>query len=423
MSNPVQIAARERSPWRNGNVWLLLGGQWVSQMGNVCFTVAVFWYVLAATHSHADLGFVGAAGALTGIFSLVTGSWADRWNRRRTLVATDTARGLLLASAVALLIVTHNLPLVVILALVAAVNLGGALFNPAQFALVPEVVPPEHLAAVNGFDQSATSLAQWVGYAVGGWLMSLIGVVGLVGADAATFAMSALSLLGLRVTRSPVGDASPLTMEAAGSIWAQIMAGQRIIWSHPFLKRALPTALIVNLCMMTLTVLDVAWSHDVLHRGAAVYGLLESAVVVGGVIGGLIVTRMPARWSLRPRLVASLATAGLAMVGMSVHVFLFSSLGAMALVGVAFGVLNSTMNTTIQQVVPHTALGRIGGALMAVSSVSTPVGSIVAGIAGSVWPLRLVYAVAGALVGTTSLAFFRIPDEFRTLTAGLEKTP
>ncbi len=169
------IAADRTHPWRNLNVWLLLGGQWVSQMGNVCFTVAVFWYVPAATHSRADLGWVGAVSALTGIFSLATGSWVDRWNRRRTLLAVDTIRGLLLAVAVVLLVVTHHLPLAVILGLMAAVSLGGALFNPAQFALVPEVVPPEHLTAVNGVDQSATSLSQWVGYAVGGWVMASLG--------------------------------------------------------------------------------------------------------------------------------------------------------------------------------------------------------------------------------------------------------
>lgn len=245
MTNSSKNFAADRThPWRNWNIWLLLGGQWVSQMGNVCFTVAVFWYVLAATHSRADLGWVGAAGALTGIFSLVTGSWVDRWNRRRTLLATDVARGLLLAFAVALLMVTHHLPLAVILGLVAAVNLGGALFNPAQFALVPEVVPPEHLTTVNGLDQSGTSLSQWVGYAVGGWVMSLIGVVGLIGVDAATFGISAVSLLGLRVPHAELASSTAsVPPNASSSLWHQIVTGQRVLWSHPFLRRALPTAL------------------------------------------------------------------------------------------------------------------------------------------------------------------------------------
>ncbi len=416
------IAADRTHPWRNLNVWLLLGGQWVSQMGNVCFTVAVFWYVLAATHSRADLGWVGAASALTGIFSLLTGSWVDRWNRRRTLLAVDTIRGLLLAVTVVLLVVTHHLPLAMILGLVAAVNLGGTLFNPAQFALVPEVVPPEHLTAVNGVDQSATSLSQWVGYAVGGWVMSLIGVVGLIGADAATFVISAVSLLGLRVPKASAESTASSSSADDISLWHQIVTGQRILWSHPFLQRALPTALIVNFSMMTLTVLDVAWARHVLHRGPAVYGLLESAVVVGGIVGGLLVARLPVQWSLRTRVIASLMTTGIAMIGMSVHASFATSIAAMAVVGVAFGVLNTTMNTTIQQVVPNTVLGRIGGALMAVSSVSMPLGSVLAGIAGSLWPLRLVYAVAGTIVAVTSVSFFWIPAEFRAITVAAGET-
>ncbi len=250
----------------------------------------------------------------------------------------------------------------------------------------------------------------------------LIGVVGLIGADAATFVISAVSLLGLRVPKASVESTASSSSTNDISLWHQIVTGQRILWSHPFLQQALPTALIVNFSMMTLTVLDVAWARHVLHRGPAVYGLLESAVVVGGIVGGLLVARLPAQWSLRTRVIASLMTTGIAMIGMSVHASFATSIGAMAVVGLAFGVLNTTMNTTIQQVVPNTVLGRIGGALMAVSSVSTPMGSVLAGIAGSLWPLRLVYAVAGTIVGVTSVSFFWIPAEFRAITVGTGET-
>lgn len=101
--------------------------------------------------------------------------------------------------------------------------------------------------------------------------------------------------------------------------------------------------------------------------------------------------------------------------------FLATSIVSMAVVGLAFGVLNTTMNTTIQRVVPSAVLGRIGGALMAVSGVSTPLGSVLAGIAGSLWPLRLVYAVAGTIVAVTSVSFLWIPAEFGAITVGAEE--
>lgn len=399
------------SPWRERNVWLLLGGQWISQMGNVCFTLAIFWYVLADTHSRTDLGLVGAAGALTGIFSILTGVLVDRWDRRRTLIWTDSARALLMTGVFVLLESVHAIPLIALIAIVAAVNLGGAVFSPAQFALLPELVDSENLSRVNGLDQSATSMSQWIGYAVAGWVIGLAGVAGLVGGDAVTFVVSAASLVGMKTSRQPAkmpgqGD------RTATEFWRQVIAGQRVLWSHSFLRRALPTALVVNFSMMVVSVLDVAWAREVLHQGALVYGMLESAAVIGGIAGGLVAAWLLTRIALKALIAGSLVIAGGAMVGMAVDPTVATSLMVLGLVGMCFGVLNVTMASTIQRVVPREVLGRIGGSLMAVSGLSMPLGAVVAGLAGSLFPLPVVFIIAGILVMAMALPFVWVPTEF-----------
>ena len=404
---------KTNSPWRNTNVWLLLGGQWISQMGDVCFTIAIFWYVLADTHSRQDLGWVGAATALTGVFSFLAGPWVDRWNRRKTMMTTDIVRFLFMAATVLALFEVHRLPLVLILFLVAAINLGGALFNPAQFALIPEVVDHEALEVVNGIDQSATSLAQWIGYGIGGIVLSIVGVIGLIGADAATFLVSASTLLGLKIRKN--GDRPPESARTIKTLWSEIITGQRTLWTHSFLQRAMPTALVVNLAMMALTVLDVAWARQVLHGNAALYGFLESAGVVGTIIGGLLASRFLTGLRLKTRIMVSLFTAGLSLIGMAALPLLATSLGALVLVGAAFGILNATMNTTIQRVVPGHVLGRIGGSIMAISAISTPIGAALAGWAGSLWPLPAVFMVSGALVAGMAVPFVWIPKDFETM--------
>ena len=73
---------------------------------------------------------------------------------------------------------------------------------------------------------------------------------------------------------------------------------------------------------------------------------------------------------------------GLSLIGMSPNAHVLASIVALGMVGVAFGVLNTTMTTTLQLEVAPEILGQVGGALMAVSAIATPLGSIAAG-----WPV------------------------------------
>lgn len=253
------------SPWKSKNVWLLLSGQWISQMGNVLFSMAIYWYVLNTTGSRVDLGWVGAAGTAAGLFSIVAGVWVDQWDHRATMMLTDVVRFVLMGALAMGFAWSSHIPLGILLGMVALVNLGGAIFNPAQLAMVPDMIPLDGLDAVNGMDQSASSFAQWVGYAAGGFALKVVGVMGLVAVDAATFLASALTLWGIRSPKRNSHSVSESTT------WRAVIGGQRMLWRHAFLKRALPTALVVNMTMMTLTVLDVAWAHQVLKGSPAVF--------------------------------------------------------------------------------------------------------------------------------------------------------
>ena len=83
--------------WKNKDFVILVSGQWVSQIGNSLFQLAVFWYVLSETHRTTDLAWVGAIMALPGILGMLSGVFADRLDRRRTMIGSDVVR----------LIVTH----------------------------------------------------------------------------------------------------------------------------------------------------------------------------------------------------------------------------------------------------------------------------------------------------------------------------
>ena len=117
----------------------LLGGQWVSSVGNYAYTVALSWVTLSVTHSDAALGLVGAVGILANTFSVVSGVYVDRWDRRRTMIVTDVIRGLL-SAALAVIAILHGLTLWVIVLLVLLARFSGTFFFPAAMALLPTLV-------------------------------------------------------------------------------------------------------------------------------------------------------------------------------------------------------------------------------------------------------------------------------------------
>lgn len=69
--------------FRNRNLAVLIGGQWVSQIGNNLFMLAIYWYVLNVTHQPSMLGWVGTTVALPGVLGPVSGVLVDRVDRRR----------------------------------------------------------------------------------------------------------------------------------------------------------------------------------------------------------------------------------------------------------------------------------------------------------------------------------------------------
>ncbi|PSR24874.1 MAG: hypothetical protein C7B47_13800 [Sulfobacillus thermosulfidooxidans] len=127
-----------RRLWKHSQFIVLISGQWVSQVGNALFLMAVSWFILSTTHNRTDLGYVLGTAGIAGLMGIVSGVFADRWNHRRTLVLTDLVRALLSLSLVALFWL-HDLHLVLLAVVLFLLNLLETLFNAAEMAYLPEV--------------------------------------------------------------------------------------------------------------------------------------------------------------------------------------------------------------------------------------------------------------------------------------------
>lgn len=399
------LAVRKVSIWRNRNFAILAAGQWVSQIGNTFYALAIYWFVIAATHSRADLGFVGAASGATGILGLLSGVLVDRWDRRRTMVAADAARAVL-SAALGTLAAVGYLPLWLLLSLVLCLSAVGTLFQPAQAALIPAVVEPGALAAANGVTQGLTASANLLGAVLGGALLGLLGPVVLFFTNAASFVGSVFSLGLLRLPQAAYR--SPAEGRRLQSLLRESREGLQAIVRNSYLRRVIPTGIVVNFALMPLNVLDVAWVRQVLHLGALAYGLFGGAILVGILTGSALsgpALRLPARTVL----VAGVPISGLAVAALSRLPSLLPDLALLFVFGVIVAVINSAVITVVQRATPDELMGRVVATMIALISVANPLGALLAGWSASVAPLADVFLVGGVLMMLATGLLVRLP--------------
>ncbi len=179
------------------SVIVLVGGQFLSQIGNVALIVAAYWYA-SSRFGAASLGFLGLAAGLGGMISLLSGPFIDRWNSRHAMIAVDLLRALIMA-ALTVLILRHQLSLVRLTIGLFLLEAIGSLFSPAEMRLIPTLVQRDQLPSVNAVNRAAMSLAQVISWGVSGALLAVIGVAGLFLTNALSFVTSAISLMALQV--------------------------------------------------------------------------------------------------------------------------------------------------------------------------------------------------------------------------------
>ena len=135
---------------RQRDFLLLFVGQGVSRLGDGLYTAVVVWLAWTLSHDPSAVALVTtAAYAPAFLATLIGASYADRYDRRRLMIATDLARAAVVALA-PILLALGALNLTLLGIGVALLALIGAPFSPARNAIVPQIAPPGRLLEANG---------------------------------------------------------------------------------------------------------------------------------------------------------------------------------------------------------------------------------------------------------------------------------
>ena len=208
---------------------LLQIGQLLSSAGTSSTSIAFPLLVLAVTHSPAKAGLVAFARSLPSVLlALPAGLAADRWSRRRLMIAADGVRVLAIGSLAATILLDRvAFWEIVVVAFVE--GSGSAVFFGAQPGALRAVVPAHQLPAAAATETGRQAVVRLAGPPLGGALFGLARALPFL-VDAVSYAFSTLSLLAMRTPfqeeREPHG----------ASLRSRLAEGFRFVWSQPFLR-------------------------------------------------------------------------------------------------------------------------------------------------------------------------------------------
>ncbi|MFL5969125.1 MAG: MFS transporter [Gaiellaceae bacterium] len=396
-----------RPLWRNRDFVLLQAGQFLSSIGSLLTSVAYPLLTLALTHSAAKAGLVSFARLLPfGVFALPAGVAADRWSRRRLMIAADALRAAAMG-VLAALVLTGNAGLWLIVVVGFVDGSGSTFFGAAEPGAFRAVVPAPQLPAAAGAREGRRAVVRLGAPPLGGALFGISHALPFL-ANAASYAFSTLSLLAMRTPfqeeREP--ERAPLR--------AQIAEGFHFLWSNAFLRTTAFLYGIGNfLVPATFLVMVVVGRGQGLSP--AQIGLLSAGIGVGTLIGSLASPLARKTFSVRTILLLELWTwlgSWLFVVWPNAWVLA----AALTLFGVAAPVTDSVVIGYRLAMTPDRLVGRVESVRSNISLLIAPLGPLVAGLLLAVTSAQATVAVlasgglALALWGTLSPSIRAAPS-------------
>ncbi len=367
------------------NYRLYFVGQLISTSGTWMQSIAQAWLVLQLTGSGVALG-VTVALQFTPV--LLAGAWggviADRVDKRRLLVGTQAAAGLL-ALVLGMVTALGVVQLWMIYGLALALGAVNAVDNPARRAFVVEMVGAEHLSNAVSLSSAMFMAARVVGPAIAGLIIASVGVSWCFFANGLSYVAAVLAFVLMRRDEFFAVDPVPKRK-------GQLREGLRYAWSTPALRLPLLLTAVIGTLAFNFQVVLPLISTQAFHGGAGTLGALYALMSVGSVVGALV-TAHEARATRRFLLGSALAF-GVSLIVAAMAPTLALEMLVLVAVGAASIAFTAMANGVLQTECAPEMRGRVMALFTVAFLGSTPIGGPIIG-----WLSQLLGPRAGLWVG------------------------
>jgi MFS family permease len=382
---------------RHRDFRLLWAGILLSFTGTFMQSAAVLWHVslLVPEHRRAlALGLVGLArvGPIL-IFSMISGVAADALNRRTLMLVTQSVMAVL--AAVLATLTLRGLDAVWPIYVLTAVSSGAGAFDmPARQALVPTLIPREHLPNAISLNTIAMQIASVAGPALGGLMIAWVNVGWVYAVNAVSFLFVIAALVAMKgqgATHLAAGerDRGEFTIAAA-------LDGLRFVFRAPLIRSTMLLDFFATFFSSATALLPI-FAQDILRVGASGYGWLYAAPAAGALVTSAAMVPLAERIDRRgSSLLWAVALFGLATIGFGVSRSFWLTFFCLAMTGATDTVSMVIRNIVRQLETPDRLRGRMTGVNMVFFMGGPQLGELEAGAVAN-WLGATVSVVSGGI--------------------------
>lgn len=383
---PATFAALRHPNYRK---WFV--GQVLSLMGTWMQSVAQGWLVYQLTGSKFALGTIAFAGTLPTLFLMLPGGVvADRLPKRKLMIATQSTM-MFCALALAVLAWTGALQVWHIAVLAFILGVANSFDAPARLAIVTELVDDrEDMHNAIALNAMMFNMARVIGPAVGGLVLATAGAAWCFALNAASFLAVLIALL-LMVLPNDKGRPS------SRNVMADIREGIRFIARHPVIRPVILLVGAASLFAFSYAVLLPAYATDVLKTDEAGFGVMNTAVGLGALLGSFGVASLSKSGNRGTMLTIGSVLFPVALIGLAVARTLPVALALLFLVGLGFVTQNVQANTIVQSLAPDELRGRVTSVYSLMFFGSAPFGSLLAGAVAQAIGSSLAIALSASI--------------------------
>ena len=355
------------------NYRLFFGGQSISLIGTWMQQIAVSWLAYRLTHSAVWLGVVGFSTRIPAlVFAPFAGVLADRWNRHRTLVVTQTL-SMIQAFILAALVLTGRITIWEVIVLSLILGSINALDVPVRQSFIVDMVESgEDLSNAIALNSTMVNGARLIGPSVAGVLIAAVGEGICFLLNGLTFIAVIAALLAMIVQPKE----KPVQSQR---IRQQLREGFAYAFASLPIRALILLLAVISLMGMPFVVLMPIFADKILHGGPQTLGFLMGASGIGALMGALYLASRKNAVGLMKVVAFASGTFGAGLVILSLSRQLLFALLILVVIGFAMIIEMAATNTLLQTIVEENKRGRIMSFYAMAFMGMVPFGSLLAG--------------------------------------------
>lgn len=381
---------------KNRDFMLLWLGQNISKLGTRLYDIALMWYMYKKTGSSIALGLSVLCFTVPSVLiAPLAGVFADKLDKKKIIVNTDILNGFIML-VFSYFIFADNYPVYILYIFMILSTMVTSVFNPAISSSIPIIVQEKDLKDANTLNQMTSQIINILGPVFSGILIAFINMWLL-------FFINGLSFLICALIESFIVIPKINIEKGNQGFGAQFKEGLLYVAKNKqLLYLVIAGGVIINFFLAPLSIYETILSTKILNVGSTGYGMMNSALSVGALIGALLI--MLNIFSDKYKM----AILGLCIEGIAVSLLglipnYYIVLLAEAALGLGVSMASVGISTLYQILIPKDKMGRVMALVGTLCDITVPLGTLLGSTIITFTPLSIVLIISGILILITGI--------------------